>query len=822
VPTLFDFRYALRLLVRNPGFSVVSGLTLALGIGASTAIFSIIDAVLLRRAPLPGVEQVAVVWETDRQTGTTREPASLPDFLDYRQRSGASKEMAAFNATEVNYAPDRGDPVRLQALAVTAEFLPLLGLSPLAGRGFTTTEASPGGPRVVIISDSFWSRALGRSPAALGARMRIDGQLATIVGIMPPGSDFGIYQILRAADYSRSFADRAARAAVDLWLPLQATPETMPRSTHPIFMIARLRDRVETARQEFASLASDLERAYPENTARGTFVEPLADIVFGPVRPALLVLLAAVSLVLLVACANVANLLLARGSARRREVAVRMALGAGARRLVAQFMAEGLLLTIVGGTLGLGVAAAGLRALVALAPADLPRIDGAAMDLRVLGVTLAVSLIAGIGFGLVPALHARRIDVQGTLKAEGAHGGSPDRARLRSALVVVEFALAVMLVIGAALLIQSFWRLAHVDAGFDAAGVVKAEYQLPSSRYPADFRRFPDFAEMHAFTHALLETVAALPGVQAAAIAGNHPIDPGFTNSFTVVGREAEARTWPEISIRRVTSGYFQTMSVPLIRGRLLSDADGTFAPPVLLVNQAAARRFFGDADPVGQRIRFWGAVRTIVGIVGNERFHGLSQAPPPAVYTPLDQTPSANGAGVLLARASGDPEALLSAIRARIRERDPALAVFGLEPLDQTLARSMAGRRFTMLVLGLLAGVALLLAAVGIHGVMSCAVTERTREIGIRVALGAQPHRVLRQVIGEGLILAAAGAAIGLAGSLALNRLLVTLLYGVTATDPLTCVAVPLVLSVVAGVASYVPARRATGVDPLVAMRQP
>ena len=819
---LSDFRYAWRLLARNPGFTIVSGLTLALGIGANTAIFSIVDAVLLRRAPLPGVERLAVVWETDRRTGTTREPASLPDFLDYRQRSRASQEMAAFSAREVNYAPETGDPARLQALAVTAEFLPLLGLSPLAGRVFTAAETSPGGPPAIIVSESFWTRALGRSPAALGARVRIDGQLATIVGVMPPGSDFGIYQVLRAADYSRSFADRAARSAVDVWLPLQETPQTMPRSTHPIFMIARLRETVETAREEFAALASDLERAYPENTARGAFVEPLPEIVFGPVRPALLLLLASVGLVLLVACANVANLLLARGSSRRREVAVRTALGANARRLVAQFLAEGFLLTIAGGAVGLGVAAAGLRALVALAPADLPRIDGASVDLRVLGVTLGVSLLAGLGFGLVPALQARRIDVQGVLKAEGAHGAPADRARLRSALVVVEFALAVMLVIGAALLIQSFWRLAHVDAGFEAAGVVKAEYQLPASRYPADFRRFPDFAEMHAFTHALLDAVAALPGVQAAAVAGNHPIDPGFTNSFSVVGREAEARTWPEISIRRVTSGYFRTMSVPLIRGRLLRDADGTFAPPVLLVNQAAARRFFGDADPIGQRIRFWGAARTIVGIVGNERFRGLSEAPPPAVYTPLDQTPSASGTGALLVRATGDRTALLSAIRGLVRARDPALAVFGLEPFDETLARSLAERRFTMLVLGLLAGVALLLAAIGIHGVLSFAVTERTREIGIRVALGAQPGRVLRQVMGEGLSLAAAGAAIGVAGSLALNRLLATLLYGVTATDPLTCVAVPVALSVVAGVASYVPARRATRVDPLVAMRAP
>jgi predicted permease len=440
----------------------------------------------------------------------------------------------------------------------------------------------------------------------------------------------------------------------------------------------------------------------------------------------------------------------------------------------------------------------------------------------VLGVTMAIALAAGFAFGLVPTLQVRRFDLQSALKADGDHARLPgsDRVPLRSALVVSEFALAVMLVIGAALLIQSFWRVQRVDAGFDAHGVLKAEYQLPPDRYPGSFRTFPNFVEMHAFTHGLLATVRSMPGVKAAAVAGNHPIDPGFTNSFQIVGREAESRTFPEMSVRRVTAGYFPTMNVALVRGRLLQDSDSTVAPPVILVNDAAARRFFADQDPLGRQIRFWGTSRTIVGVVGNERIHGLVESAPPAVYTPLDQTPSIDGSGVLLVRAEGAPAALAASIRGAIRRQDPGLAIFGLEPLDETVARSVAERRFTMLVLGLLAGVSLLLAAAGIHGVLSYTVGRRTREIGIRLALGANPQRLRRLVIGEGVRLAVVGAVLGVLGALALSRLLSSLLFGVSSTDVVTFAAVPVLLCIVAAAAGYVPARRATKVDPLTAIR--
>ena len=596
----------------------------------------------------------------------------------------------------------------------------------------------------------------------------------------------------------------------------------MPRSTHPIFMVARMRGSVAQTQEEFATIAADLERAYPENAARGIFVEPLGAVVFGPVRPALLVLLSAVGLVLLVACANVANLLLARGSARRREVAVRTALGASGLRMMRQFAAEGLLLAMVAAAIGAGLAVGGVRLLVALAPADIPRIADASVDLRVLTITLVVALGAGLLFGMVPALQARRVDLQGSLKGEGGHGGSAggERTRLRSVLVVAECALAVMLVIGAALLIKSFWRIQQVDPGFRSAGILKAEYQLPSSRYPVDFRRFPDLKEMHAFSHGVLQKAERLPGVEAAAVSGYHPLDPGFTNSFRIIGREAEAATQPEISIRRVTPGYFRTMAVPLVRGRLFTDADHTRAPPVVLINEAAARRFFDGQEPLGKQINFWGANRTIVGVIGNERFQGLAEAPPIAAYAPLDQAPSANGAGVLLVRTSGDPTALIASVRGVIREQDPALAVFGLEPFAETVSRSVAERRFTMLVLGMLASVALALAAIGVHGVLSYSVAARTREIGIRMALGAQPSGVSRLIVSQGMTLALSGTALGVAAAFVLTRSMGTLLFGVTPTDPFTFVVVPLGLALVALLASYLPARRATRVDPVTALQ--
>jgi putative ABC transport system permease protein len=820
---LQDLRYAVRSFLKTPALTAVILLTLALGIGANTAIFSVIDAVLLRPSPLANIEQLAMVWETDRNTSTTREPASFPDYLDFKARSRSFEGLAALMADELNLTLDKGDPVRLPVLRMSAGMLPMLGLQPLVGRTFTADEDRRGGAAVALISESLWERSFGRDPAAVGQTLRLDDRPTVIVGIMPDGADFGVLQILSAAAYSRGFADRGLQTQVDVWAPLQGDPQQLPRSTHPIFVLGRLASgaTVVSAQTEMTGIAADLEKAYPVNVARGVHVEPLSNVVFGPVRPALYILLAAVALVLLVACVNVANLLLARAAARAHEAAVRCALGATQARIARQALAETLLLTLAASALGVGLAYAGVRGLVAVAPPDVPRLSLATINLPVLATTLGVAVLVGIVFGLIPMLQARRLDLQSSL-TDGSPRGSagPGRARLGSALVVAELTFAVVLVSGAGLLIRSFWSLQRVNPGFDTAGVLKAEYQLPAARYPVDFRKWPDFKEQHAFNAALLQRAAALPGVESAAIAGNHPLDPGFTNSFTVVGREAEAQTWPEISIRRVSPEYFRTVGLGLVRGRFFRDSDNTAAAPVALINAAAARRFFPDREPIGGQIRYWGASRTIIGVVADEKFQGLTGAAPIAAYAPLAQAPSANGAGVLLVRTGGDPTALTIAVTRAIHDVDRGLAVFGVEPMHVTLSRSIGQRRFTTLLLTLLATVALLLAAVGIHGVLSYGVSQRRKEIGIRMALGARASDMIGLIVREGLRLAAVGLALGLAGAFGLTRFLTTQLFGVTPTDPATFAGVAALLAFVAVAATAVPARRAAAVDPLVTLR--
>ena len=814
---------AFRSLRHHPAFTLVAVVTLALGIGAKTAIFSAVDGVLLRAAPIAGLDRLVMIWETDRDTGTTREPASVPDFIDFQARSRSFESMGALMAADVTFSRDAGEPQRLPALFVSGTLMPTLGVRTLAGRPFTSAENAPRAARVALISESLWNRSFDRRPEAIGASIRVDDQQTTIVGVVADSADFGVLQVLSAGAYARGFADRGDRARVQVWLPLPLDPESFPRSTHPIFVVGRLASGVSVAaaQQEMAAIAADLERAYPDNAARGAHVEALAEIVFGPVRPAFYVLLGAVGLVLLIACVNVANLLLARGTARLREVAVRSALGAGMDRLAAQFLTESLVLTAAATALGVALAWAGLRAILAIAPAEIPRVDTVTLDLRVLAVTVVVSVIVALVFGLIPLLQARRTDVSGALKADSGYASAGRaRGRLRRALVVAEFALAVVLVVSAALLVRSFWRLQQVDPGFRTAGVLKAEFQLPSTRYPADFRQWPNFKEMHAFTDAVLRRAAALPGVESAAIAGAHPLDPGFTNSFVVIGREAEARRWPEISVRRVTPGYFRAVDLRHVRGRLLRTADSTTAPPVVLINEAAAERFFKGREPLGARIGFWGAARTIVGVVANEKFQGLSAAAPIALYAPLAQAPSAGGGGVLLLRSAADPATLAQAARRVVAEVDRGVAVFGIEPLQDTVSRSVARQRFTMLLLGLFAALALVLAAVGVHGVLSYGVAQRTREIAIRLALGERPQRVRRLIVGEGLALAATGVAFGLLGALAATRLLQSLLFGITPTDAATFAAVPIVLVIVSLAASYAPARRATSMDPAAALR--
>ena len=486
-----------------------------------------------------------------------------------------------------------------------------------------------------------------------------------------------------------------------------------------------------------------------------------------------------------------------------------------------QFIAENLLLTVVSATLGVALAFAGLRLLIALAPPEVPRLASAGIDARVLIVTAGISVAVAFVFGLLPVLQAWRTDLQCGLNAEDSRGATSGREGhfTRSALVVAEVAFAVVLLSGAGLLMRSFWQLQQIDAGFNPRGVLKAEFQLSASRYPVDFKNWPDLPAIHRFNQELIARASAIPSVEAAAIAGSHPLSAGFTNSFVVVGREAESRDFPEMSMRGVTPGYFRTVQLGLMRGRLLEDRDGTRSTPVVVINEAAADRFFANRDPLDQQIAFWGVRWTVVGVVRNEKFHGIAEAAPVAAYMPLAQAPS-RGAQSLLVRTSGDPAALAGSVRAAVNGIDPALALFGVEPLADTLSASIGRQRFLTLLLALFAALALALSAIGIHGVLSYAVVERTREIGIRMALGASPGSVAALVLGQGARLTLSGLAAGLLLGVALARSLAGLLFGVQPTDVLTFAAVLAVLGLVSGISIWLPIRRAARVDPLAAIR--
>ena len=819
---LAEFRQALRSLARTPGFAFAVILTLGLGIGANTAIFSVVDGVLLRPAPFEAMDRLTMVWETDRKSGTLREPASQPDYFDYQERTRRYERLAAFSPITVTLATDAGEPARVEALWVSHEFLPMVGIHPLVGSTFTAEQDKVQGPNVALIGEALWTERFARDTKVVGRTIRIGETPFTVIGVLPASADFGTLQILGQAAYRRGYADRGGAVRVDLWLPAQVD-RNADRGNHPIFMMGRLAPGATPAlaQQEMTSIAADLERTYPAaNDGRGIHVEPLAGVVFGGVKPALLVLVGAVALVLLVACANVANLLLAKGAAREREVTVRSALGASASRLTRQFLVESAVLTGAGVVVGLLLAFAGLKLLLALAPGNIPRVSAVGIDARVLGVTLLIAAVVGVAFGMVPAIQARRRGVNLHLQAGSARGASAGREhrRFRSALVVAELALAVILMAGAGLLIKSLWRLYQVDPGFRAQGVLKAEFQLPSS-YPQRRSEWPRWQEIRRFGALVRSRVAALPGVTSVTVAGAHPLEAGYTSSIAVVGREAEAGDWPEPSIRMVDPGYQATLRVPLREGRALSDADDLNAPPVVAINETARRRFFGNRPALGQRISMWGAERTIVGVLADERFHGLAEAASPAVYLPSGQAPIPNGS--ILVRVEGDPAAFAPTLRRVVREIEPGLVLSAVEPLVETVAQSVAQRRFTMLVLGAFAAVALLLAMVGVHGVLSYTVAQRNREIGIRMALGADRQSVGRLIVGQGARLALFGLGLGVLGSLGVSRLLSALLFGVTPGDPATLASVALALGGVALLASWLPARRAARVDPMAVLRE-
>jgi predicted permease len=796
-----DFRYAFRTLAAAPVFTVAVVATLAIGIGATTAVFSVVDGVLLRALQYPNADRIVVIWETDRNSGTTREAGSLADYFDYAASAHAFATIAGFKQSTPTLVTD--DATQVNAAAVTHEMFDVLGVRPTYGRAFTAAEDEPGAAGVAVLTDRFWRARFGGNPSIVGRTLRLDDSLYTVVGVLPPGV-------------------RQPSEKTDLWIAARFVKAGATRSNHSVGMLGRLRSGVtlDAAQRETDALARRLETDYPrDNTARGVHLEGLDDALVGNVRRSLATLFAGVALVLLIACTNAVNLLFARHAARTHEVAVRLALGASRRRLAQQFAVEGFVVSVAGAALGLLLAALALHVLPSIAPANLPRRDDIVLSLPVFGFALVVCLAIAAAFGLLPVVQHRGAAVLDAMQTRGT-AGSHGHQRLRRMLIVGEVAVALVLAAAASLVLRSFDNVLAVDLGFNAGHLFEAHYTLPQSRYPQDYSKFPaGWTQMLSYQRDLETGVRALTGVRSAAIAATDPLDPGFTNGFVIVGREAEAqRGQAELSTRPVSASYFETVGVPLLRGRLFTDRDDASTSLVIVINQAAATKYFGGRDPIGQRISFWGQAREIVGVVGNERFGGLTTDAPPAMYPPIMQAPMSTA--TLLVRTTADARDVPARIREVMRHVDPLVAPFGARMVNDAVEDAMSPQRFIASLLGGFATIALLLALVGIHGVISYNVVQRQREIGIRVALGATRGSVIRAVLGQALGLAAIGIAIGAVGALAAGRLLSSQLFGVGPGDPIALGAAVASVVAIAFIGGAWPARRATAVSPMVALR--
>lgn len=796
-------RVAVRGLRKSPSFTLVVLVTLALGIGATTAVFSVVYGILLRPLPYRAADRVVMVWENDRASGTVREAASVPDYFDFSERNRTFAGLAGFAQQPYNLMGADGEPVRVTATLITHTLPIVLGIRTALGRFPTEQEDRPGGARVALLSDRLWRTRFAASSSVLNQMIRMDGQAYQVIGVLPPAVEF-------------------PDATADLWLALQVDATTFPRSRHGLNVVGRLKPgaTVDQAQADMTRVAAALEQEYPsDNRDRGTFVEPLSDVILGPVRRALTVLFAAVGAVLLIGCANLANLMLARAAVRRREVTVRSVLGATTGRLTRQFLVETTVLVGTGLVFGLLVARSMLSALLALAPSALPRLSSVQLDTAALGFACGAAALITALFSALPALDARRVRLQEALTSAGTRViGGRAHARFRSTLVVAQIALSVLLVSAAGLLIRSFWLIQQVEPGFVTDQVLRASFRLPAERYPQSYNVYPNWNEVQSFYAEAQQRIASLPGVRSVALAAQHPLGRGFTNSFVIVGREGEAANQAEIPTRPVTPGYFTTVGLSLRQGRLLQESDRVGTPNVVVINEATARKYFPNASPLGQRIRFWGAAREIVGVVSNERFYGLTEDAPPAVYPPLAQAPI--GTAHILLRSAGDPATQISALRGAVAAIDPALALFEVEPLRTTLDASIAPQRFTATLLGLFAGTALLLALVGIHGLIGYAVAQRSREAGIRAALGASPREVVGLMVSEGGRLALFGCAAGLVAALISGRLLQSLLYQIQSTDAVTLGGVLGIIAITTGLAIYLPARRLALVSPASALR--
>jgi putative ABC transport system permease protein len=805
---LQDARYGLRVLGKNPTFTAIAVLTLALGIGANTAIFSAVNAVLLRPFAFEDPERLVVVWEAKPSSGLDYMVVSSPNYLDWREQSRVFEEIAAYRIARF-FLLQEAESIQLQGVMVTASLFDLLEVPPLMGRTFTPEEDQPGRGQVVVLSHGFWRRSMGSDPAILGKSVDFDAGTYTVVGVMPPTFNF---------PPPISLEGPAPTQKADFWVPFPYDLKNAGRAAHNLFVIARLESDVtlDTADVEMKILAKRLEQEYPKTnegwTARLT---PLDHQVLGEIRRPLLILLAAVGFVLLIACVNVANLLLARGTARQKELAIRAAQGADRLRLIRHLLTENLALAFLGGGAGLLLAHLGIQFLLQIAPRNVPRLEETTIDLTVVGFTLLISLLTGALFGLVPALQSPSAHLNEWLKEGGrtAAQGS-GRERLKGALVVVEVALSLVLLIGAGLLFQSFLNLRGVDAGVQAENVLTLRMTLPRARFAENAQRIAAYEELE-------QRVNALPAVQSAGFIFDIPLAADRQGTSILV--EGEPPPGPDenrqVNISFVTPGYFRSMGIPLLKGRVFttSDTDGT--PETILINETLARRYFPDEDPVGKRLIVHTKPRRIVGVIGDVHHDTLQMAPNPTVYTPYYQTPWSPSMS-LAARTATEPTAALNDIRRLVRQMDRSIPIYDVKTMDEVLAHSVAQPRFSTAMMAVFSFVALALAAIGIYGVVSYAVGQRTQEIGLRIALGARRADVLRMVVGKAMASVLLGIGVGLAVSFGLTRTMSTLLFGVTPTDLVTLVGVPLILTGVAILACYVPAQRATRIDPIVALR--
>jgi putative ABC transport system permease protein len=812
---LKDLRYGVRMLTKNPGVSLIAVLTLALGIGANTAIFSVVSAVLLNPLPYQDPDRLVSIWENVPQHGRWR--AAPANFLDWKKQNTVFEDVAAFGGATATLTGD-GDPEQLSGTAVTPGYFEVVGVHPALGRTFQPEEYELGKDRVVILSHGLWQRRYGGDKNILNRTVTLDGNSSVVVGVMPPG----LYPTSPTTAGRINFDERQ-----DFWRPMSYFVNLAAlRRAHILGVLARLKPdiTIEQAHAEMTTIGARLAQEHVENKDEGIIVNRFMNEVVGDVRPALITLLVAVGLVLLIACANIAGLLLAQHAARTKEIAIRAALGAGRARLVRQFFIEGLLLSVLGTLAGLGLAQLGLKVLLNFVPQQvIPRLAQVGLDWRVLAFTLLLSLVTCLLFGLIPAWHASKPDLQTALEQSGRTSGpAAARLRFRQLLVVFQVSVAVMLVIGAGLLVKSFWLLQRVDPGFRAERVLSAELTLPSSKYaqPADINNF--FKQ-------LLERVSAMPGVESATIAYDHPLQSNWLDAFQIEGRVVPVDGQPpSANFIPVSPGYFETVKAEIVRGRTFTPQDDADHPGAVIVNEAFVRHYFPNEEPLGRRIlpsppaRIWRNQRLtsfeIVGVVHDVKFDGLAASSEPAYYLPAAQAPLNDM--TLLVRTTSDPRAVVSSLRQAVWSIDPNQPISKVNTLQQIVSASIAQPRLNMLLMLVFGGLALLLSAVGIYGLLSYAVTQRTQELGIRMALGANVTDVLKLVLKQGMLLALIGEAIGLAGAFALTRLMRGLLFGVTPTDTSIFAGVVVVLTFTALLACYLPARRATKVDPLVALR--